>query len=272
MAQTLTYIKATLPGLNLNFPKISWRAYHVWQRNLSAYKKRWLSGVIGNLGEPIIYLFAFGLGLGYYITKIDGLSYIQFIGPGLVASSVMFAATFECTFGSYTRMSEQRIFESMIATPLSIEDVIGGEILWGTTKGVFAGGTVLLLLCFLGLVKSALAIFLLPVIILEGMLFASLALTFTSLAKSYDCFSYYFTIFMTPMVFLSGIFFPLDGLPAWARTASFFLPLTHVVNMVRPLALGNLSLKMFLDLLLVALVLILFLILSLKMMRRRLIK
>lgn len=258
--------------LNLNILKISYRAYHVWQRNLKAYKRRWLSGVIGNLGEPIIYLFAFGLGLGYYISKIDGLSYIQFIGPGLVASSVMFATTFECTFGSYTRMEEQRIFESMIATPLSIEDVICGELLWGTTKGLFAGGTVLLLLYFLGLVKSALAIFLLPIIILEGMLFASLALTFTSLASSYDCFSYYFTIFMTPMVFLSGIFFPLDGLPVCARTVSFFLPLTHVVNLARPLVLGNLSSKMLSDLLLVTLPLIPFLILSLKMMRRRLIK
>lgn len=227
---------------------------------------------MGSLGEPILYLLALGYGLGRFIPNISGISYVQFIAPGLLVASTMYSASFECTFGSFTRMTTQKTYDAIIVTPVSIEEVIAGDIFWGATKGVIAGLVILLVATLFGLVGSPWAGLILPVLVLEGLLFASLAMLVTSLAPSYDFFNYFFTIGLAPMFLFSGTFFPLDGLPTWARTVSWFLPLTHVVVMARSLILGRPYLALFINLVLIAVFTTLCFYLSIMLVRRRLIK
>lgn len=253
-------------------PYIGGGAFRVWQRNGKVWLKFYRPSLVGNLGEPILYLLALGYGLGKFIPDISGIPYIQFIAPGLLVASTMYSACFECTFGSFTRMTTQKTYDAIIVTPVSIEEVIAGDIFWGATKGAIAGLVILLVATCFGLVGSPWAGLVLPLLILEGLLFASLSMLMTALAPSYDFFNYFFTIALAPMFLFSGTFFPLDGFPTWAKTASWFLPLTHVVTVARSLILGKPCISLLVNLsLVIALTVIVFYV-SIALVKRRLIK
>jgi lipooligosaccharide transport system permease protein len=198
--------------------------------------------------EPVIILLAMGIGLGAFVRPIGGQSYMQFIAPGLVASSAMFSACFECTYGSFVRMNFQKTYEAILATPLLVEDVVTGEVLWGATRALLSGAVVLVVIAAFGLVQSALAPVVLLVLVLEGLLFGTISMFFTGLVPSIYTFNYFFTLFITPMFFFSGIFFPLEQLPPIFQALSWFAPLTHVVNLNRALVLGNLHPGLLIDL------------------------
>lgn len=253
-------------------PYIGSGAFRVWQRNGKVWLKFYRPSLVGNLGEPILYLLALGYGLGKFIPDISGIPYVQFIAPGLLVSSTMYSACYECTFGSFTRMTAQKTYDAIIVTPVSIEEVIAGDIFWGATKGAIAGLIILLVATAFGLVKSPWAGLVLPILILEGLLFASLSMLMTALAPSYDFFSYFFTIGITPMFLFSGVFFPLDGFPAWAKTASWFLPLTHVITVARSLFLGKPCISLLVNLSLVIVFTIAAFYVSIVLVKRRLIK
>ena len=224
-------------------PSISLSAYRVWQRNRDSYKRFYRANLIGALGEPIMYLFGMGLGIGGYLASIEGMPYIQFIAPGLIMVTAMYSASFECTFGSYTRMVGQKTYHGILATPLSIGDVVVGDIIWGATKSLISGGIMLIVILTAGLMKGPL-ILIIPLLFLifwVGLLFASMAMIATALSPSYDFFSYYFTLTLTPMFFFAGIFFPLSKFPLFVQGLSYFLPLTYSVNISRSLITGNLS-------------------------------
>lgn len=192
-----------------------------------------------NFLEPILYLWAMGFGLGVYVEKIQGLSYIDFLAPGLIASSAMFSTAYEMTYGSFTRMSFQKTFHAMVATPVSMDDVVMGEMIYGTFKGVLYG-TVFLLVTFLfGLVKSPLALLVPFPLLLMALIFSILSLVWTGLAPNYDSFGYFFTIIITPMFFFSGIFFPVDNLPEAVQFLPWLTPLYHGVVIIRSLVLGS---------------------------------
>ncbi len=220
-------------------PSISWRCLRVWQRDRDAYMKFYKVSLIGTLGDPILYLLAMGYGLGRFLQQMEGMSYVEFIAPGLVISSAMFAASFECTYGSYLRMIYLKTYDAIIATPLNIEDVVAGDILWGTTKGLFNGMIMFLVVWAFGLVDSSWAIGIPLLILLVSFLFASLSMITTAFVPGFEAFNYYITLFLTPMFFFSGVFFPLTKLPAWVTVLSRFLPLTYAVEISRALIYGT---------------------------------
>lgn len=215
----------------------------VWCRNALVWRKSACTALLGGFAEPLFYLFALGYGLGSFIGKVEGVSYIAFLTAGILSTSAMNAATFEGLYLAYTRMEVLRTWEGMLAAPLDIADVVMGEILWMGTKSVISASLILLVAAGFGLARSWLALWVLPVGFLAGICFGGMALVVTSFARSYDFFVYYITLGITPMVLLSGVFFPLDSLPEPIRIGSACLPLQHVVEMIRPLVAGQADLS-----------------------------
>ncbi|CAG2150997.1 ABC transporter permease [Cupriavidus plantarum] len=211
----------------------------VWYRNFMVWKKLAIPSMIGNLADPMIYLFGLGLGLGLLVGQVSGVSYIAFLAAGTTASSVMMSASFEAMYSAFSRMHVQRTWEAIMHAPLTLGDVVLGEIVWAASKAVLSGVAIMLVAGALGYAQMPGALLALPVIVLAGITFASLAMIVTSLAPSYDFFMFYQTLVMTPMLLLSGVFFPLEQLPEGVRVATGFLPLSHAVALIRPLMLGT---------------------------------
>jgi lipooligosaccharide transport system permease protein len=248
----------------------SWRFIRVWQRNRDVFFRLWHSEAPGSVAEPIIILLAMGLGLGAYVGLVDGQKYIEFIAPGIIASYAMFSASFECTYGSFVRMEYQKTYDAIIATPLNVEDVIAGEIFWGATRSLMTGTIILAIAAAFQLVHSPWAL-LIPVLsFLEGIMFASIAILFTSFVPAIYSFNYYFTLFITPMFFFSGVFFPLSSFPEIVQTLSWIAPLTPVVHLTRALINGEFHPDLLWALALIIILTALFFSISLFTMRRRL--
>lgn len=216
-------------------------ALRVTKRNAMVWRKNMLASLIGNLGQPFLFLLALGYGLGRTITEIEGHSYLQFIAPGLAASAVMYSAGFEATYGSYTRLATQSTFIGIMMSPVSTAELAVGEILWGACKGLLSGLIMLLALPLFGLIPSAWTILFLPLLFIEGILFAALGLIMSSLAASYEFFNYFVSLFLTPLFLFSGIFFSLASLPETTGLILQFLPLTPMVNLARSFCYGNFS-------------------------------
>jgi lipooligosaccharide transport system permease protein len=211
----------------------------VWRRNALVWRKSLRTALLGGFAEPLFYLFALGYGLGGFIGQVEGVSYIAFLGSGIIAASAMNAATFEGLYLAYTRMEALKTWDGMLAAPLDVSDVAMGEILWMGTKSVISAGLILLVAAGFGLIAGWPALWVLPIAFLAGLCFGGMALVVTSFARSYDFFVYYITLCITPMTLLGGVFFPLDAMPEAVRTLGAFLPLRHVVELVRPLLSGR---------------------------------
>jgi lipooligosaccharide transport system permease protein len=214
-------------------------ALKVWYRDFLVWSRYWWTSLIGAIGEPVLYFLAMGYGLGSFIEPIEGVPYIQFLAPALVCSTIMHSASFETTYSSFTRMDRQKTYHSIAATPVSISEVIAGEILWGATKSLLPAGMMFSAVAVLGLIDSWRAILLIPVLFISAVLFSALGMLATSFARDYDFFTYYFTLFLEPMFLFSGTFFPLTNLPPWVQKVAWFLPLYHPVAMARHLFLNS---------------------------------
>ncbi|TNF50298.1 hypothetical protein EP232_00790 [bacterium] len=252
-------------------PDVTYRAYYVWYRDFKVWTKFYKASLIGNLGEPLLYLLAMGWGLGRMVGTVDGIPYISFLAPGLVCSAAMYSATFECTFGSFTRMTRQQTYDAILATPISLDEIVAGEILWGATKSFFSGTAMLTVMALFGLVNSFWAVLALPLAFAIGLLFSSLSMIVTAKAPSYDFFSYYFTLIIAPMFLFSGIFFPITNLPDWAQTLAWFLPLTHGVAASRALFSGQVDLSLLYDLVWVAVFFLITFLIAVREIRKRVI-
>ncbi len=213
--------------------------YRVWLRNLKVWLKHARASLIGNLGQPFLFLLAMGYGLGRHVPEIEGLPYLQFIAPGLVTTAVMYSAAFETTYGSYTRLTTQSTFEGILMTPVNAYGLAAGEIIWGATKGLIAGLIMLAALPLFGVVPSVWAGFLVPILFVEGIFFAALGLIMTALASSYEFFNYFTSLIITPLFLFSGVFFSLKTLDPVIRTAIEIFPLAHTVALARMLCYGN---------------------------------
>ena len=225
-----------------SIPRLSYRVWRVWHRNFDVFTKTIKVNFLPSLLEPILYLLAFGLGLGGFIPNIQGQSYIAFIAPALVAISIMNGSFFECTFASFVRMYFQKTFDAIVATPVSVEEVVAGELLWGATRATINTTIVLAVVAAFGLVSSPLFLLVIPLAFFGGLMFASMAMCFTSVAPNIDFFNFPSFLFLTPMFFICGTFFPLTTLPTAAQgVAIATLPLTHVVNLTRGLVSGQLE-------------------------------
>jgi lipooligosaccharide transport system permease protein len=223
-------------------PRLTYRVWKVWHRNFDVFTKTIKVNFLPSLLEPILYLLAFGFGLGGFIPSIQGQSYIGFIAPALVAISIMNGSFFECTFASFVRMYFQKTFDAIVATPVSVEEVVAGELLWGATRATFNTTIVLAVVAAFGLISSPLFLLIIPLAFFGGLMFASMAMCFTSVAPNIDFFNFPSFLFLTPMFFLCGTFFPLTSLPIAAQgVAMAVLPLTHIVNLTRGLVTGHLE-------------------------------
>jgi lipooligosaccharide transport system permease protein len=225
--------------------KISWRFLRVWQRNWVVYKRIWMINFLPPLLEPFFYLLAFGIGLSALIKSVSfegvEISYLAFITPSLLAITMMYNSFFENTYASFVRMYYQKTFDAMMATPLFLEEVITGEIVWGATKSVIATCIMLGVVSLFGLVHYPHGLLLIPLAFLGGLAFGAVGMFFTGLVPSIDMFNLPIFLFITPMFLFSGTFFPVDTLPAWAQTFALFLPLTHLVHASRSLCLGMIN-------------------------------
>jgi lipooligosaccharide transport system permease protein len=216
------------------------KAFRVWQRNFTVYTKLYKSSIALNFAEPVLYLAALGLGLGAFVKEINGVPYINFIAPGIIASSSMFAATYECTYGTYVRMTYQKTFDAILATPVNIDDLVAGELMWGATKSMLYGTIIMIVISIFGLVDSPLIMLAIPILFMSGLIFAEISMIFAAIVPGIDSFNYFYTLFMTPMFLFSGIFFPLNTLPPVISKIAFFTPLYHLVNVCRSLSSGML--------------------------------
>ena len=211
----------------------------VWRRNFLVWHKLALTSVLGNLADPMIYLFGLGYGLGSLLPAVGGVSYVAFLAAGTLCSSTMNAACFEALYNAFSRMHVQKSWEAILNAPVSLEDVLAGEWCWAATKARLSGTAILVVVTVLGYADPAHVLWVLPLTFLIGLCFSGLGLIVTTLAPSYDFFMYYFTLFITPMTLLSGVFFPLGQLPVVLQGLAQALPLTHAVALVRPLLLGQ---------------------------------
>ena len=211
-------------------------AMRYWHRNTVVFRRVWLFGLMAWFAEPVIYLVAMGIGLGQYLERIQGVRYIEFIAPGLLAVSTMFGATFSVTWDAWFKLERSGVYHSASATPLSVEDVGLGEILWGTTRAAIYGGAFAVIATLFGVFKSWWGLLVLPALVLVGFVFAVLGVTYTYAIRRVDYLAYYWTAFITPMFMFAGVFFPLDRLPGWVQTLAWFMPLHHAANLMRALA------------------------------------
>jgi lipooligosaccharide transport system permease protein len=214
-------------------------ALHMWQRNATVGRKTIATSLTPRFLEAIAYLAIMGLGLGTYLTTVDGVDYIDFIAPGVAASTVMFGAVIETTYNSFVRIHVRRVFEAVVTTPLSLADVVAGEYLWAATRAVTYGVVFLIVMAAFGLVASAWAL-LCPLVFLIGALtFAVLGMAYTAMVSNIEHFNILFTGIITPMFLFSGVFFPFSDLPEWAQAIGWCLPLSHLVAATRALTLGD---------------------------------
>jgi lipooligosaccharide transport system permease protein len=220
-------------------PALSLRFLPVLRRNFLVWRKLMLPSVIGNIADPLIMLVAFGYGLGRLLPEVNGVSYIVFLSAGSICMSTMMAASFESLYSAFSRMHVQRTWESLLNAPLLLDDVLTAEWLWAASKACFSGIAIIVVVWALGLSRTPMLLLVLPVVALTGLTFGALGLCFNALARGYDFFSYYFTLVLTPMTFLSGVFFPTAQLPDWLQRVSDLLPLTAAVSLARPLVLGE---------------------------------
>ena len=224
-------------------PRISMRWWPVFRRNLLVWRKLAIPSLVGNIAEPLITLVAFGYGLGVLIGQVHlngtAVPYILFLASGSVCASAMNAASFEALYSAFSRMHVQRTWDGIMNAPVRLDDIVFAEMLWAAFKSLFTSVVILAVMLVLGISHSPMLLLALPLLALVGITFSCIALIFNALAKGYDFFTYYFTLFLTPTMFLSGVFFPRDQLPSVMRHISDWLPLTAAVELVRPLFLGQ---------------------------------
>jgi len=253
-------------------PDFSLRCIHVWRRNLLVWKKLAIASMIGNLADPMLYMLGFGYGLGSMMPEAFGTSYLAFLAAGTVCSSTMMSASFEAMYSGFSRMHMQKTWEAIMNAPLSLDDVVLGETLWAASKSLLSGLAVLMVAAILGLCASSLTLWVIPVIFLTGLAFGGLGLIMTALSPSYDFFVYYMTLVITPMMLMSGVFFPAEQLPMALQIATALLPLSHSIELVRPLMNGTLPAQWSLHLFTLALYAIIGFYVALALTRRRLLK
>lgn len=255
---------------------ITRRFLRIWQRNFLVYRLNWQISFLPPILEPLLYLFAFGVGLGTLVgyVRYSGreISYALFIAPALLAINIMQNAFFENTYASFVRMYYQKTFDAIMATPLTLEEIILGEIVWGATKAVIATALMLAVISMFGLISYPLGLLILPLAFLAGLAFGAIGMYFTGIVPNIELFNLPVFLFITPMFLFSGTFFPLENLPSWAQWVALFFPLTHLVKMTRAAAYGQLDLSLLWSVGYFFLTLVIFIPVALKKMRQRLIR
>ncbi len=209
------------------------RIFGVWYRHMRVYTKNIISNGFPPFLEPLIFLAGIGLGLGKYIVSMEGVPYIQFLAVGLVIISSMYTSAFECSYGTFIRLEYEKVYDGMLAAPMTVNNLFLGEILWAGTKGLFFSSCVLFVIFVFGVLPVSFTLLFPLVGFLTGIMFGTISLLVTSFVKNINHLNFYFTGFLSPMFFFSGIIFPLNSLPKVIRPIAELFPMTHPVRMVR---------------------------------------
>ncbi|MDR2885019.1 MAG: ABC transporter permease [Deferribacteraceae bacterium] len=212
--------------------------WRVFMRNIKVFYKLYKYNLVINFIEPSLYLFAFGIGLGNYVSDINGMRYIEYIAPGMVCYTGLFAAAFECLYGTYTRMVYQKTFDAILTTPVNKTGVILGEIFYGAAKAVLFAIIIMIVVYVFGLIRTPYLLLALPFIWLGGVIFGGIALVVTARVKGIESFNYFVTLILSPLMLLSGIFFPLTGL---LEKISVVSPFYQVAKICQLMAAGEIA-------------------------------
>lgn len=218
--------------------------YAVWRRHCLTYFKMIWPVMASNVANPLLYLFSFGFGLGAVIPTMGDTSgmevpYLNYVIPGMMAYSIMFAASFEASVSAYTRMTMQQNWNAILSTPVSLHELLLGEIFWAASKAMLAGFAVLIAgYAFGGIPTGFFALWVIPLMFLGAFVFASCALVSTAVAQGYDHFNYFFTFWITPMFMFAGVFFPVDRFPEYVQWVAYIFPMTYLLDIIRPISAG----------------------------------
>ncbi len=229
---------------SVHFPSLLWRLYSVWFRHMRVYTQNIFSNGLPPFLEPLIFLAGVGLGLGRYIGRMDGIPYMEFLGVGLLVTASMWTASFECTYGTFIRLEFEKVYDGMLAAPITAENLIVGELIWAGTKGLFFTFAVLVVFLIIqafgySLIPMPQAL-LAPLLgFLSGLMFATMSMLITSYVKVINHFNFYFTGFLSPMFFFSGVVFPISQLPRGIQYFAELVPLTHPTRFLRGICTGR---------------------------------
>jgi lipooligosaccharide transport system permease protein len=254
------------------YPPLAHRLFSVWYRHMRVYTKNLISNGLPPFLEPILFLMGVGLGLGTYIKQdMEGLPYIEFLGTGLLVTASMFTAAFECTFGTFIRMEFEKAYDGMLAAPITVNNLIVGEIIWAGTKGLFFSFAVLCVLSAFRIIHLPYGLLAPLVGFLTGLMFGTLSLWVTSFVKTINHFNFYLTGFISPMFFFGGVVFPVSNLPHSVRFVAEVVPLTHVVRLARATCISQYSPWLLADLAYTIIFIVVFGVLAVRRLRGRLI-
>ena len=244
----------------------------VWMRHYVAFRSGWLVESTAIVLEPMFILLAVGFGIGRFVSDIaPGLTYQEFVAPGIIAGNAMWHALFQCSWGAYQRMQTHRVYETMLTAPVNMSELAAGEIAFGATRSLMTTVAVLATAAALGLIGSPWAILIVGVGLLTGLVFGGMGLVFAAIAPSSHSLTLVFTMVGTPLFFFSGAFFPIASLPDWLEPVAWALPLTPAVHASRGLATGEFGLTHLYALLYLTGLALLLYPLATRLLRRRLI-
>jgi len=235
------------------------------------YRRTWTWNILPNFFEPVLYLVSIGVGVGAYISNMAGMTYLEFIAPGLVCVAAMNGASFEVTYNIFVRMNFEKAYDAMLTTPIQPVDILAGEVLWAVTRSALYGCCFFAVLLVAGLAPWPYSFWVLPVVPLTGLLFSAVGLAFTLSIRVIEFFSFYFTLFLTPLFLFSSVFFPAEErLPPGLLWVAELLPLLHPVRLARAAFRGEMSMLVLWDIAYIVLVATVLLLFGVRRMHHRL--
>ena len=253
-------------------PELSGRWVAVWRRNRLVWQKLAIASLLGNVADPLLYMVALGFGIGAFVPEVGGMKYIAFLGTGMVCQSAMFTSSFEAMYSAFSRMHVQRTWEAIINAPVSLDDVMFAEWIWAASKAVTSTVAILAVIMALGFGHSWFALWIIPLGFLVGLTFGAFGLVMNALAPGYDFFTDFFTLVLTPGLLLSGVFFPVEQMPAALQTVANLLPLKHAIDIARPLLADTIPPKLLLHIAVLLAYAVVAFYVSLVLTRRRLLR
>ncbi|WPU66804.1 ABC transporter permease [Peredibacter starrii] len=210
--------------------------FNITLRNWTVYKKDLISNISPTVADPALIMVSLGLGLGAYLTNVEGMSYMQFLAPGLTVATALFTSFFESSYGFYVRMTYENVFKAMLTTPIGVPEVVMGEMLWVALKGAVMAVGVAIVLALFGMMANP---WLIPALAIVGFLVAlpcgAMGLLATALVNNINQFQTVYSFIIAPLYFLSGIFFPISQMAAPVRVVAEFFPLIHGVRLAQSL-------------------------------------
>jgi lipooligosaccharide transport system permease protein len=210
----------------------------VMSRDITVFFRSWRSTTFSAIVEPIVFLLAFGLGFGALISNVEGVDYIQFVGTGVVAATIVFSSAFPGMFQTFIKGRLQKTYDALLSTPVNVDELVTAEVLWISIRtGVYATAPIVVAVAF-GLRPGWGIVFVPLIAFLTAFGLAAFGVTIAAIMKAIQNFSYIISAVLTPLVLLAGTYFPVDTLPKWAYVADHFNPLYHCVELVRHAAFG----------------------------------